>query len=125
MAGYNHCCFVGNLGHDLEIKYTSTGKAVVNARIAVSEKWNGEERTEWINIVLWNKVAEIAAQYLKKGSKILVAGKLQSREWDDKDGNKRRTTEILVNQMQMLSGSGGQKQEVENRQPGDDDAIPF
>ncbi len=122
MAGYNHCCFVGNLGRDVELKYTQAGKAVANTVIAVNEKWGGEDHTEWVNLVLWERLAEVLAEYGKKGSQILVAGRLQTREWEDNDGNKRKTAEVLVRELKLL---GGRQQAAEDRQPGDDNGVPF
>lgn len=133
MAGYNHCTFIGNLGRDPEIRYTHSGIPVVATSIAVSEKYKGEEKTEWVKIVLWNKLAEIAAQYLNKGSTILVSGRLQSREWEDEKGEKHKITEIVANEMKMLGG--GKKKDSEetpaedNRTPAqqmsDDGDVPF
>ena len=106
----NRCDFIGRLGKDPEIRYTPNGTAVANFSIAVGEKWKdkntGEqkEKTEWIRVVAFGKLAEICGEYLEKGKQIYLSGKLQTREWDDKEGNKRYTTEIVANQMQMLGG---------------------
>lgn len=109
--GVNKVILIGNLGADPEVKYTSSGVAVANFNLATSESWtdkSGErqERTEWHRLVLWRKLAEIAGQYLKKGGKIYVEGKLQTRSWDDQSGQKRYTTEVVVDEMQMLDGRG-------------------
>lgn len=102
MAGVNKVILVGNLGQDIELKYTSDGKAVTNLSIATSESWKdkntGEkvEKTEWHRVSLFGKLAEIAGQYLHKGSKVYVEGSLRTRKWQDKDGNDRYTTEIVV-----------------------------
>lgn len=130
MAGYNHCTFIGNLGRDPEIRYTHSGIPVVATSIAVSEKYKGEEKTEWVKIVFWNKLAEIVAQYCGKGSTILVAGRLQTREWEDEKGEKHNTTEIVANEMKMLGGKKKDGAEVPaeaapEQQPGDDSDIPF
>ena len=108
MAGVNKVILVGNLGADPEMNATNSGTAVANVSLATSEQWNDKtsnerkERTEWHRLVLWDKLAEIAEQYLKKGSQLYVAGKLQTRCWDDPNGQKKWTTEIRVYQMQML-----------------------
>ncbi len=109
--GINKVILIGNLGSDPEVKYTPSGVPVANFSLATSETWNDksgerQERTEWHRLVLWRKLAEIAGQYLKKGSKIYVDGKLQTRSWDDQNGQKRYATEIVVNDMQMLDGRG-------------------
>ncbi|MCY3668389.1 MAG: single-stranded DNA-binding protein [Gemmatimonadetes bacterium] len=110
--GVNKVILIGNLGSDPEVRYTPDGVPVANFNLATSESWNDrntgerQERTEWHRLVLWRKLAEIAQQYLKKGSKIYVEGKLQTRSWDDQSGQKRYTTEIVVNDMQMLDSRG-------------------
>ena len=116
-GGVNKVILIGNLGADPEVRYTPDGVPVANFSLATSESWNDrtsgekQERTEWHRLVLWRKLAEIAGQYLKKGSKIYVEGKLQTRSWDDQSGQKRYATEVVVNDMQMLDsrndGSGG------------------
>jgi len=112
MAGVNKAILVGNLGKDPELRYTQGGQAVVNFPIATSEQWtdkNGErqERTEWHRIVVWGKVGELCAQYLSKGRTVYVEGRIQTREWEDKDGNKRNTTEINAQTVQFLGGPRG------------------
>ncbi len=113
MASVNKVILVGNLGADPETRYLPSGEAVTNIRIATSESWrdkqSGEmkENTEWHSIVLWNKLGEIAAEYLKKGSQVYIEGRLQTRKWQDKQGNDRYTTEIVASEMQMLGGRGG------------------
>jgi single-strand DNA-binding protein len=117
VASVNKVILIGNLGKDPELRYTPGGAAVVNFSIATNEKWkdkegNPQERTEWHNIVLWGRLAEIANDYLRKGSPVYIEGRLQTRNWEDRDGNKRYTTEIVGMQMQMLgraegAGSGG------------------
>lgn len=109
----NKAILIGRLGRDPEVRYTSSGTAVCNFSLATDEVFqdrNGEKqrRTEWHNIVTWRRLAEICGQYLTKGKLIYIEGKIQTREWDDRDGNKRRTTEIVALQMQMLGGPGEQ-----------------
>ena len=111
--GINKVILVGNLGADPEVRYMPSGGAVTNARIATTDSWrdkqSGEqqERTEWHQVVFFNRLAEIAGEYLRKGSQIYVEGRLQTRKWQDKSGNDRYTTEIVANEMQMLGGRGG------------------
>lgn len=109
--GVNKVILIGNLGGDPEVRYTPGGAAVANVTLATNESWNDregqrQERTEWHRLVFWSKLAEIVGQYLKKGSKIFVEGRLQTRQWDDQSGQKRYTTEIVVTDMQMLDGRG-------------------
>ena len=110
--GVNKVILIGNLGGDPEVRYTPNGAAVVNVNLATNESWTDrntnerQERTEWHRLVLWSKLAEIAGQYLRKGSKVYVEGRLQTRSWDDQSGQKRYTTEVVVNDMQMLDGRG-------------------
>jgi single-strand DNA-binding protein len=111
--GVNKVILVGNLGADPETRTTPGGTTVTNIRIATSESWKdkttGEmkEQTEWHGIVLWNRLGEIAAEYLKKGSQVYIEGRLQTRKWQDKQGNDRYTTEVVASEMQMLGGRGG------------------
>ncbi len=109
--GVNKVILIGNLGSDPEVKYTPNGAPVANFSLATNESWNDkdgqrQERTEWHRLVLWSKLAEIAGQYLKKGAKIYVEGRLQTRSWDDQSGQKRYMTEVVVNDMQMLDSRG-------------------
>lgn len=110
MKGVNKFLGIGNLGQDPEIKQMPNGKAVVNFSIAVSEQWKDkatgqkQEKTEWIRCVAFDRLAEIIGQYVTKGSKIYVEGKLQTRKWQAQDGSDRYSTEIVVSEMQMLSG---------------------
>jgi single-strand DNA-binding protein len=113
MAGVNKAILVGNLGKDPELRYTQGGQPVVNFPMATSENWtdkSGErvERTEWHRIVVWGKVGEVCAQYLSKGRTVYVEGRIQTREWEDKDGNKRNTTEINAQTVQFLGGPRGE-----------------
>ena len=111
--GVNKVILIGNLGKDPESRYFPNGDAVANATLATSESWtdkaSGEkkEHTEWHSVVFRRKLAEIAAQYLKKGSKVYVEGSLRTRKWQDKEGHDRYTTEVIVNDMQMLDGRPG------------------
>ena len=114
MASFNKVILIGNLGKDPELKFLPSGKPVANFSIATSEKWKdkstGEtkEQTEWHSIVIFGKLAEICGQYLKKGSSVFVEGRLQTRKWQDKNGQDRYTTEIIANEMKMLGGRGDQ-----------------
>ena len=117
----NKVILVGRLGKDPEVRYTTSGVAVTNFSLATSEFYkdrNGErqERTEWHNIVVWDRLAETCAKYLKKGRQVYIEGRLQTREYDDRDGNKRRITEIVATQMQMLGRA--------NEESGDAPAPP-
>ena len=113
MASINKVILIGNLGKDPELKFLQSGQPVANFSIATSEKWKdkstGEtkEQTEWHNIIMFGKLAEIAGQYLKKGSSVFIEGRLQTRKWQDKTGQDRYTTEIIANEMKMLGGRGG------------------
>ena len=112
----NKVLLIGNLGADPETRYTAGGTAVTNIRIATSEQWkdkqSGEqqERTEWHRIVFFARLAEIAGEYLRKGSKVYIEGRLQTRKWQGQDGQDRYTTEIVANEMQMLDSRGGKGQ---------------
>lgn len=111
--GINKVILVGNLGADPDTRYMPSGGAVTNLSIATSESWKdkqtGEpkERTEWHKVAMFGKLAEIAAEYLRKGSQVYIEGSLQTRKWQDKDGNDRYTTEIKARDMQMLGGRSG------------------
>ena len=143
--GVNKVILVGNLGKDPEVRYMPNGNAVANITLATSESWkdktSGEqqEKTEWHRIVMFRRLGEIAGEYLKKGSQVYIEGKLQTRKWQDKDGNDRYTTEIVADEMQMLGSRGGSANFAGNSAPasasapktapapaGDfDDDIPF
>jgi single-strand DNA-binding protein len=111
--GINKVILVGNLGKDPETRYMPSGSAVTNLRIATSESWkdkqSGEqqERTEWHSVAMFGRLAEIAAEYLRKGSQVYIEGKLRTRKWQDKEGKDRYTTEIVADEMQMLGSKGG------------------
>jgi single-strand DNA-binding protein len=143
MAGINKAILIGRLGSDPEVRYTPSGVAVANFNIATSEEWkdkdSGEkkERTEWHRIVAWSKLGEICGEYLSKGRQVYIEGRIQTRSWEDRDGNKRYTTEIVATDVQFLGGrdagsgaraaSGESASDFESSQtqaPEDDD-IPF
>src|SRR6185369_7083576 len=111
--GINKVILVGNLGADPETRYMPSGKPVTNIRIATSEGWTDkqsgdkQERTEWHSVVLFEKLAEISAEYLRKGSQVYIEGSLRTRKWQDKEGRDRFTTEVIANDMQMIGGRGG------------------
>ena len=111
--GINKVILIGNLGQDPEVKFMPNGNAVTNVTVATSESWKdkntGEQvdKTEWHRVVFFRRLAEIAGEYLKKGSKVYIEGKLQTRKWQDQSGNDRYTTEIVANEMQMLDSRGG------------------
>lgn len=142
MASVNKAILIGNLGRDPEVRYTSGGTPVANFTMATTDRWNdaasGEkkERTEWHRIVVWGKQAEIAGEYLRKGRQVYVEGSLQTREWTDREGNKRYTTEIRAQRFQMLgrpseqreaTGSAPQPAPAVAESPAgyEDDDIPF
>lgn len=110
--GINKVILIGNLGADPEVRYMPSGSAVTNVTLATSEGWKDKqtneqhEKTEWHRVVFFNRLAEIAGEFLKKGSKIYIEGRLQTRKWQDKNGQERYTTEIIANEMQMLDGRG-------------------
>jgi single-strand DNA-binding protein len=118
MASVNKVILVGNLGRDPEMRYMPSGDALASFSIATTDNWkdkNGQkqERTEWHRISMFGKQAEIAGEYLKKGSSVYIEGRLQTRKWQDKEGNERQTTEVVADRMQMLGGrSGGNTYEV-------------
>lgn len=104
----NQCNFIGRLGQDPDSKFTQSGTQVVNVSLACSEKYKGEETTEWVRVVSFGKLAEIMAQYLTKGSLVFISGKMQTRSWEDQSGVKKYTTEIIARDMKMLGGGSGQ-----------------
>jgi single-strand DNA-binding protein len=140
--GVNKVFLIGNLGRDPEVRYTQTGTAVANFTLATTDKWrdqaSGEpkERTEWHRVVVWGKQAEIAGEWLRKGRQVYVEGSLQTREWTDRDGNKRYTTEIRTQSFQMLGNRGDRNEAAQAPEEAeaapepsgggfDDDDIPF
>jgi len=131
--GVNKVILIGNLGNDPDVRYTASGAAVANISLATAESWrdkeSGEqqERTEWHRVVFFGRLAEIVAEYLKKGSQIYVEGRLQTRKWQDKDGKDRYSTEIVANEMQMLgSRSGGSSNQsyMDQTPPHDESMSP-
>lgn len=131
--GINKVILVGNLGNDPEVRYANNGNAIANISVATSESWKDkntgdqQEKTEWHRVVMFNRLGEIAGEYLKKGSKVYIEGKLQTRKWQDQSGNDRYTTEIVANEMQMLDSrgdSGGSYQAPQQAPQGQGDAQP-
>lgn len=140
MASVNKVILIGNLGSDPEVRYLPSGQPVGNFNIATTEKWTGKdgnpgERTEWHRIVVFGKQAENCKEYLRKGRQVYVEGRIQTREWDDKEGQKRRTTEVIAQTVQFLGGPPGSRErgapEPVTPQPeepsilGGEDDIPF
>jgi single-strand DNA-binding protein len=141
MASVNKVILIGNLGRDPEVRYTQGGAAVANFTLATNEVWTDksgarQERTEWHRIVVWGKQAEIVREHLTKGKQVYVEGSLQTRQWDDKEGNKRSTTEIKALRVVMLgrpesaegrpgTPSGGAREIVAEEPPPPEDDIPF
>ena len=133
----NKVILIGNLGADPEVRYTQNGTAVANFRVATTETWkkegNKEELTEWHRIVAFARLAEICGEYLAKGSKVYIEGRLQTRKWEDRDGNTRYTTEIVAREMKMLSPRGevssnktaGDEEGFYSNQPDMGDDVPF
>ena len=111
MASINKVILIGNLGRDPELRYTQSGQAVAHFSLATTDRFSNregerQERTEWHRITVWGKTAENCAQYLSKGRSVYVEGRLQTREWEDKEGQKRRTTEVIAQTVQFLGGRG-------------------
>lgn len=142
MAGVNKAILIGNLGKDPELRYTPGGQAVATFSLATSEKWRDkdgvmQDKTEWHNIVVWGRQAEIAKEYLAKGRSVYLEGRIQTRSWEDKDGNKRYTTEIVAQRLQFLggrdqsAGAPGPGPEIPPEAPpeadlsAEDDDLPF
>lgn len=131
--GINKVILIGNLGKAPEVRYSSDGKAVATISVATTESWKdkntGEQinRTEWHRVVFFRRLAEVVGEYLKKGSKVYIEGKLQTRKWQDKQGQDRYTTEIVASEMQMLDSKpvGTPAQNSAPQPPGADDDIPF
>jgi len=137
MAGVNKVMIIGRLGQDPEVRYTGGGQAVANFNVATSENWTSkdgqkQERTEWHRIVVWGRLAELCKDYLKKGRQVYIDGRLQTRNWDDRDGKKRYVTEIIANSVQFL-GSNTDKtstttttdEGVDHVQPEPTNTAPF
>ena len=136
MNGVNKAIIVGNLGSDPEVRYTPSGHPVASFNVATTESWtkdgDKQEKTEWHRIVLWRKQAELAGKYLSKGSKVYIEGKLETRKWEDQNGQTRYTTEIIGQNVQFLDskGNGGERQAPpppsdDSAPSGGDDDLPF
>jgi len=121
--GINKVILIGNLGNDPDVRYTASGAAVSNISLATTDSWKDKEtgeqqdRTEWHRVVFFNRLAEIVAEYLKKGSQVYIGGRLQTRKWQNKDGNDMYTTEIVASEMQMLGSKGGSMNMSESAAP--------
>ena len=128
--GVNKVILVGNLGKDPEVRYMPNGNAVANITLATSESWKDkqtgepQERTEWHRVVLFRRLGEIAGEYLKKGSQVYIEGKLQTRKWQDNQGNDRYTTEIVADNMQMLGSRGGGGFQADNAPAAKPQPVP-
>jgi single-strand DNA-binding protein len=128
--GLNKVMIIGRLGRDPEMRYTPSGRPVTTFSVATSRSWNtseGERRTEteWFNIVAWGSLAEICKQYLLKGQQVYVEGRLQSRQWDDSDGNKHSSIEVVANEMIMLSERREAAEIAHDFEMGEEDEFPF
>ena len=128
MASVNKVILIGNLGADPETRYLPSGDAVTNIRIATTENWKDktgekQEHTEWHRVAFFGKLAEIAGEYLKKGSPVYVEGRIRTRKWQDKEGQERYSTEIVADRMQLLGGRGAGAESLP-REPGDAAAAP-
>ena len=137
MSSLNKVLLIGRLGKDPEIRYTPDGAPVANFSLATSDFWTDksgtrQERTEWHNIVAWNKLADLSKRFLAKGRQVYIEGRLRTREWDDRDGNKRRTVEVIASQLVLLgsrpegmdSGGGSAPRPNTNRTPAESDESP-
>ena len=121
MAGVNKVILIGNLGADPEVRNTTSGQTVCDLRLATSRKWKArdggmQEDTQWHRVVVWGQQAESCGQYLRKGRQVYVEGRLQTRQWEDRDGNKRYTTEVVAQAVQFLGGQGGGGQRSQHRE---------
>jgi single-strand DNA-binding protein len=136
MASLNKIQIIGNLGNDPENRFTPDGRAITNISVATTDKWKDKttgkqkEATEWHRVVFFDRLAEIAAEYLKKGSSVYIEGKLQTKKWQDKEGQDHHTTQIVANTLQMLGGKSDGENKPQTKQPAPslesmDDNIPF
>lgn len=128
--GLNKVMIIGNLGQDPEMRYTPSGRPLTKFRVATNRSWtaeNGEKQTEteWFNVVAWGKLAEICNQYLSKGQKVYVEGRLHTRHWTDDDGNYRSATEIVAQEMIMLEGRSQEEGETSSAEQPSEDEFPF
>jgi len=133
----NKVILIGRTGKDPEVRSITEDKKVANISLATTEKYKDEEKTEWHNLVIWNKLAEVAEKYIKKGDLLYIEGKISTRDWTDKDGNKRYTTEIVVNELRMLGGKktdpapeaskhySPDKEQIQDDTPTAEDGLPF
>ena len=123
--GLNRVMLIGNLGQDPELRYTKTGQPILNMRLATSESFlnrdnERQERTEWHTVILWGKRGEALNKFLSKGKQLCVEGRLQTRQWEDKDGNRRYTTEVVATNVVLLGGRGGGASQDAGPPPGED-----
>ena len=125
MPNINKAILVGHVGNDPEIRYTSNGKAVANFHLATTQKWDGNEKTQWHKIVAWGKTAELCEKYVKKGDPLYVEGSIEYRQWEDKDGNRQYTTEIIVREIQFLGGKRKEKAPPVASGSDNNNFIPF
>lgn len=139
MASLNKVTLIGNLGADPEVRYTGSGQTVANFSIATTEKWQGGEKTEWHRVVVFGKQAETCKEYLSKGRQVYIEGRLQTRQWDDKTGNKRYTTEVITQRVLFLGSAPAGARQARTDTPAEsaptgtpdstpgfaDDDIPF
>ena len=131
----NKAIIIGNLGGDVDVRYTQSGTAIANFNVATTEKWKdkdgqAQEKTEWHRVSAFARLAEVCGEYLGKGSKVYIEGRIQTRQWEDKDGNKRYTTEIVAKEMKMLGskggdGGGGGREPPMPEDSGFSDEVPF
>ena len=132
MSGVNKVILIGNLGANPEVRYTAGGQAVANLRIATTERWTDksgqrQEATEWHRVVLWGKQAEVAGQYLVKGRQVYIEGRIRTRQWQDQQGQKRYSTEVVAQNMQLLGSRGerpAEAEEVAATVPPQDESAP-
>jgi single-strand DNA-binding protein len=129
MAGVNKAILLGRLGADPEVRYTSSGTAITNFRMATSTMFTNkegqkEEKTEWHKVVAFGRLGEICGEYLAKGKQVYIEGRIQTRDWEDKDGNKRWTTEIIVQSMQLLGNAGEKGKGPSSSEPPPLDDVP-
>ncbi len=126
----NKVTLIGNLGADPEVKYMPSGEAITNIRLATTRRWkdkqSGErkEQTEWHRVVFFRRLAEVAGEYLKKGSQVYIEGRIQTRKWQDQSGQDRYSTEIIAEEIQMLGGRGNNDQNTQQPQSNTDNATP-
>jgi single-strand DNA-binding protein len=130
MSALNKILLIGHLGRDPEIKYTQGGSPVATFSIATTETWNDKSgtkqtHTEWHSIIAWNRLADLAKQYLAKGRQVYIEGKIKSREWTDREGNKRKTTEVIASQMVLLGSRGDSRPSESHERPTSDGGDGF